>query len=229
MSITTTKIARAAGLCAAAAGLLFLAVQVNHPHLDAVFATTPEYLLRQGAKLAMSVLALIGITGMYLVQTRKMGVLGLLGYLLFGACYLIMMSVEAIGAVVLPVLAHDAPGYVNDVFAAATGGSATGGIGLMMALTLASAGTYIAGGTIFGIALFRAGLLARWAAALLAAGTAATIAIPLLPMVNERLFAVPTGVALLGLGFSLWRVQRTAGDGDLGLSTASAPAKRGAK
>lgn len=229
MSITTTKIARAAGLCAVAAGLLFLAVQVNHPHLDAAFATTPEYLLRQGAKLLMSILALIGITGMYLVQTRKMGVLGLLGYLLFGACHLIMMSVETIGAVVLPVLANGAPGYVNDVFAAATGGSPTDGIGLMTALSLASAGTYIAGGTIFGIALFRAGFLARWAAALLAAGTAATIAIPLLPMVNERLFAVPTGVALLGLGYSLWCVQRTAGHTALGLSTASAPLKHGAK
>jgi hypothetical protein len=67
----------------------------------------------------------------------------------------------------------------------------------------------MAGGVIFGIALFRAGILARWASALLAVGTAATMAIPLLPQVNQRLFAVPTGVALVGLGYSLWREQRT--------------------
>ena len=68
---------------------------------------------------------------------------------------------------------------------------------------------YLAGGLLFGIALFRAGILARWAAALLALGTLASVAIPLLPQVNERLFAVPTGVALVGLGISLWRAERT--------------------
>ena len=62
----------------------------------------------------------------------------------------------------------------------------------------------------FGIALFRAGVLARWAAALLAVAAVATMAIPLLPMVNQRLFAVPNGIALIGLGWSLWREQRAA-------------------
>ena len=97
------------------------------------------------------------------------------------------------------------PGYVTDVLAVATGGHATGDIGLMQPLTLLSAITYLAGGLIFGIALFRAGILARWAAALLAGGTLATIAIPLLPQINERLFALPAGLALIGLGYSLWR------------------------
>ena len=62
----------------------------------------------------------------------------------------------------------------------------------------------------FGIALFRAGILARWAAALLAVAAVATMAIPLLPMVNQRLFAVPNGIAMIGLGWSLWREQRSA-------------------
>ena len=35
MTITTTKLTRAAGLAAVAGGLLFIAVQINHPHLDA--------------------------------------------------------------------------------------------------------------------------------------------------------------------------------------------------
>jgi len=70
--------------------------------------------------------------------------------------------------------------------------------------------TYLGGGLLFGIALFRANVLARWAAVLLALGTLSTAAIKVLPQVNERLFAVPTGVALIGLGYSLWREQRTA-------------------
>jgi hypothetical protein len=209
MSITTTKLTRSAGLCAVAAGLLFIGVQINHPHLDASFAATTEYTVRQSLKVLMSALSLVGITGMYLHQVKQAGVLGLAGYLVFGAGYLIMMSIEVIGAVVFPTLAHTAPGYVNDVFAVVTGGHASGDIGLMQDLNLASAATFLGGGLIFGIALFRAKVLARWAAVLLAAGSVATTAIPLLPDINERLFAVPTGVALIGLGYSLWRGLRT--------------------
>ena len=53
-------------------------------------------------------------------------------------------------------------------------------------------------------------MLARWAAALLAVAAVATMAIPLLPMVNQRLFAVPNGIAMIGLGVSLWRESRSA-------------------
>jgi hypothetical protein len=209
MTITTTKLTRAAGLSAVVAGLLFIAVQIKHPHLDVAFVTTTEWKLRQSMKVVMTTLSLVGITGMYLRQVRQTGILGLIGYLLFSAGYLVMLSVEVVGLCVLPSLADNAPGYVNDVLAVSTGGTATGDVGLMQGLTLAAGIGYMFGGLIFGIALFRAGVLARWAAALLAISTLATIAIPALPQVNQRLFAIPTGVALIGLGYSLWREQRT--------------------
>jgi hypothetical protein len=209
MTITTTKLTRAAGLCAVVAGLLFIGVQVNHPHVDVTFVTTTEYKVRQTLKVLMAALSLIGITGMYLRQVKKIGVLGLLGFVLFGSGYLVMLGVEFVGAFVLPSLADSAPGYVNDVLAVATGGHAAGDIGLIQTAISVMGITYLGGGFIFGIALFRANVLARWAAALLAVGTVATIAIPLLPQINERLFAIPTGVALIGLGYSLWREQRT--------------------
>ncbi len=209
MSITTTKLTRWAGLSAAAAGLLFIGVQINHPHLDADFATTTEYTVRQSLKVLMAGLSLIGITGMYLRQVTQTGVLGLVGYLTFAAGYVIMISVEVIGAVVFPTLAHSVPGYVNDVFATVLGEPVSGDIGLMLGLNLASAVTFLGGGLLFGIALFRAKVLVRWAAALLAAGSVATLALPLLPQVNDRLFALPIGVALIGLGYSLWSGLRT--------------------
>lgn len=209
MIITTTTLTRVAGLCAVTAGLLFIAVQINHPPLDLAFVTTTEWTIRQSMKVVMTVLALAGITGMYLSQVRKVGVLGLLGYLIFGAGYLVMMSIEVAALVILPAIASSAPGYVSDVLAVATGGTATGDIGLFSSLSLLSGIGYLAGGFVFGIALFRANVLARWASMLLAVGTTATAAIPLLPMINQRLFAVPTGVALIGLGYSLWRSQRS--------------------
>jgi len=80
----------------------------------------------------------------------------------------------------------------------------------MQQLSIFSGIGYVLGGLVFGIALFRADILARWAAVLLAVSTVATLAIPLLPQVNQRLFAIPNAVALIGLGYSLWREQRTA-------------------
>ena len=54
----------------------------------------------------------------------------------------------------------------------------------------------------------------RWASGLLVLGTLATLAIPVLPHSFQRPLAVPVGVALIGLGISLWRDQRkTAADG----------------
>ena len=64
---------------------------------------------------------------------------------------------------------------------------------------------YSLGGLLFGIALFRAGVLARWASVLLAYGAVSALALAVLPESFNRPFAVPTGVALIGLGVSLWR------------------------
>jgi hypothetical protein len=139
----------------------------------------------------------------------RTGVLGLIGYVTFGVFFLIMLSNEVIGLVVVPSIAPTSPGYVSDVLAGGTGGQPVGDIGLMQPLNAAAGFAFIGGGLLFGIALFRANILARWAAVVLAAGSVATIAIPLLPEVNQRLFAIPTGVALIGLGYSLWREQRT--------------------
>lgn len=208
MSITSTKLTRVAGLSAVVAGLLFIAVQIKHPQLDVALVTTTEWTVRQSMKVLMAVLSLVGITGMYLRQVRQIGVLGLLGYVVFAAGYLIMLSTEVIGLCVLPALAQQNPGYVNDILAVAGGGHATGDIGLLGPLSMLQGFGYLAGGLVFGIALFRTGILARWAAAVLAAATLASAAIPVLPQVNQRLFAIPTGVALVGLGYSLWREQR---------------------
>ena len=209
MTITTAKLIRAAGLCAVVAGVLFIAVQIKHPPLDLAFISTTEWKVRQGTKVVMAVLSLAGITGMYLRQVRQTRVLGLLGYSLFVIGYLIMLSVEIVGLVVLPSIADTSPGYVSDVVAAATDGKAVGDLGLMGPLSIVNGVTYLLGGFLFGVALFRANVLARWAAVVLAAGAVATIAIPLVPDVNFRLFALPIGVAMLGLGYSLWSEGRT--------------------
>jgi hypothetical protein len=64
------------------------------------------------------------------------------------------------------------------------------------------------GGLLFGVALFRARVVARWAAMLLASGSVITVLVPVLPHAFERLLALPMGVGLAALGRSLWSRQR---------------------
>jgi hypothetical protein len=156
----------------------------------------------------MAALALAGFTGMFLRHHRRFGLLGLAGYLLLTVGYLALFAVECVVGFVLPTVARSDPGYVQDVIDAAVGRSPTGDIGHMHGLLLTSGIGYALGGLLFGIALFRVGILARWACVLLAVGTTSALALSVLPESFNRPFAVPTGVALIGLGVSLWRDQR---------------------
>jgi hypothetical protein len=208
MNLTASRLTATAGLCAAAAGAIFIGVQINHPPADVAHVVTTEMLVRESAKILMAVLALIGITGLFLRHRDRFGVLGLAGFSLLTAGYLAMFAVQCIVACVLPTVALSDPGYVQDVLDAAVGGSPSGDIGGMHELLLASGIGFSFGGLLFGIALFRAGAPARWAAALLAYGTTSVLALSALPESFNRPFAVPTGVALIGLGVALWREQR---------------------
>jgi hypothetical protein len=165
--------------------------------------------VRNSLKVLMAALALAGITGMYLRQVRQIGVLGLVGYLVLGAGYLLITCSAFISAFVLPSLADSDPGYVNDVLAAATNGTAEGDIGVLETVIKVQGFAYLAGGLVFGIALFRARVLARWAATLLAVGGVATVVLTVLPDAFYRFLAVPNGIAMIGLGYALWRAART--------------------
>ena len=209
MTITPATLIRAAALAAVAAGVIFIGVQINHPLSEVTAVTTTEWAVRNSLKVLMAALALAGITGMYLRQVKQIGLLGLLGYVLFGAGYLTIIGVAFVSAFVLPSIAETDPGYVNDVLAAATNGSATGDIGLMQAVLNVSGITFLGGGLIFGIALYRARVLARWAATLLAVASVLTASLAVLPDAFYRFLAFPNSIAMIGLGYSLWLTTRT--------------------
>lgn len=208
MTVTATTLTKAAGLAAIAAGLIFIGVQFNHPHLDATSITTTDVIVRNWFKVLMAVLALVGITGMYLSQIRRNGVVGLVGYAVLGIGYLLITCTGILAATVMPLVASVDPSYVNDVIAAATGGTPSGDIGLLQVVYKVQDFGYLAGGLVFGIALFRANVLARWASALLAVGGVVTIALSIMPDAFYRLLALPNGIAMVALGYSLWRTTR---------------------
>jgi len=219
MNVTSSSLTKAAGAAAAAAGAIFIAVQIGHPHLDATSIQTTQMAVRDTLKVLMAALALAGITGMYLSQVRRNGVLGLVGYLVLSAGYLLIMGTAYVAAFVMPTVAASNPSYANDVIhVAITGGSPAGDIGALAVVAHVQGIAYLAGGLLFGIALFRARVLARWAAVLLAVGGAVSAALSVMPDAFYRLLAFPNGIAMIGLGVSLWLSQRKTSSGQ-----ASAP------
>ena len=210
MNVSTPRLGQGAGIAAAVAGAIYVAVQVKHPAMTVESATTADWVVRNTAKTVMSALVLAGITGMYLRQHAKAGISGLIGYLTLSAGFLMMFATTFMAAFALPTTARLDPAWTGDVIAAAFKGSADGDIGALTTVFAVTGAFYILGGLLFGLTTFRAGILNRGAAALLAVGNVATAALAVLPQSFNRPLAVPTGLALIGLGVSLWNDQRRA-------------------
>ena len=83
----------------------------------------------------------------------------------------------------------------------------TGDIGALDTVFQLQGLCYLAGGLLLGIALFRARVLTRWAAVLLAVGGLVSAALTFMPDAFYRLLAYPNGIAMIALGYSLWRSQ----------------------
>ena len=80
MTSITAKLTRVAGISAAVAGAIFVAVQIKHPAFTVqAFTDGIDWHVRSIAKLVMCVLAIAGLTGMYLHQRRQVRTLGLIG------------------------------------------------------------------------------------------------------------------------------------------------------
>lgn len=204
MKSSPNRLGRVAGATLAGAGALFIAVQINHPPLTLELVGTSEFLVRETCKVAMAALALAGIVALTVWHRHRIGPLAVVGASLLGLGYLAMLCVQTIAALVLPAIVRTSPGYVWGVLVAATGGQPASDIGAIQILLNASGVGYLLGGLVYGIALFRMGLVARWASALLSAGTTSTVASAVLPEFFDRVLAVPAGIALIGIGWSAW-------------------------
>jgi hypothetical protein len=108
----------------------------------------------------------------------------------------------------LPLLATEAPTFAEGFLGIFSGSASEINSAVLAALWTLSGILLLLGGLVFGIATFRAGILSRWAAGLLAVGCVLTPAAALLPPELEPLAAVPIGVGLAWLGYALWSERR---------------------
>jgi hypothetical protein len=210
MSITPTILTRVAAVAAALAGAAYIVIQFIHPADVVASLSTPAWVNVHILSFAEAVLALIGVTGLYLHQARKVGIFGLIGYVTFGFFFVLQAAFNFAEAFIAPLIANKAPQLAVDFVGLFGRYPAVSDLGALAALPNVGAILYVGGAILFGIAIIGARMLSRGAGILLIATAVITpIAGALLPHTLERGAAIPMGVALIWLGYSLWKKTRT--------------------
>lgn len=205
-----TFLLRGGGLAAALAGLLFIAVQTLHPPEVLAAVTTPRWAAVHALTLVMALLGLPGVTAISVRQASRTGWLGLAGFLLLGAWFVLVTAFTFVEAFVLPLLTVSAPAFVEGVlglFSGRPGGMDLGALGAAGPL---SGLLYTLGGLALGLSSWRAGVLPRGAGALMVVAALSPLA-ALLPHDMQRVAAVPMGLSLIWFGVALWSDARARG------------------
>jgi hypothetical protein len=208
MKPTASNLIRWAGLSAVAAGVIFAGIQPIHPPDFLPSVTTTAWAIIMPFKLAMCLLFLAGIAGLYARQVKESGWLGLAGFLALSVSWALQTAFIFSEAFILPVLAAPAPQFVDSFLGIVNGVPGAMNIGALPAVYGVVGLLYMLGGLLFGLATLRARVLPRWAGGLLAVAAALTPAAALLPHAIQRFAAVPVAFALAWLGYALWSERR---------------------
>ena len=199
---------RWAGVSAIAAGLCFLIIGMFHPENVPSAVTTAAWVNAHIAATALGFFGLFGMAGLYVRQAKETGWLGLAGFILFTVWLTMVSGFSFVEAFILPRLATASPAFVEGFLGMFSGAPSQIDLGILPTLWNISGPMYILGPMLFGIATFRAGVLPRWAGALLALNI---IWVPLGAVVPAELqpkIMIPVGLALAWLGYALFSERR---------------------
>jgi len=203
--ISTTALMRLSGLSAMLAGVCFLVIGLFHPANEPAYVTTPTWIIVHIFATSLGYFGVLGLAGLYARQVEKAGWLGLIGFLLFSGWMALQMPLSFIEAAILPHLASEYPPFVAGFLGMFSGIPSQANLGVLPTLWNISGPMLILGSLLFAIATFRAGILPRWAAGLLAFGS---VMIPVAAVVPTELQAkiimIPMGLGLGWMGYALF-------------------------
>jgi hypothetical protein len=222
MTITNSGLIRTTGLAAIAAGAIFAGIQPIHPPDELASVTTSFWAVIIGLKFAMCLFFLVGFAGIYARQAEKAGWLGLAGFALLTVSFFLQTGYVFTELFVLPVVASSLPGFVDSALGVANGQPGIMDIGAFVPTYGVLGVCYLLGGLLFGIATVRAAVLPRWPAIMLAFAAVITPAAALLPHALQRYAAVPMGLAMIWLGYTLWSERRKAAEASSNSATVQA-------
>jgi len=206
--ITAPNLIRWAGLSAMVTGIIFAGIQPIHPPDVLASVTTSAWAIITTLKTVMCLFGLFGIAGLYARHVEKTGWLGLAGYLLLTIFYAVQMCFAFIEPLLLPLLATESPKFVAGFLGVLTGTPSEVSLGAIPVVNGLVAALYLLGTLLFGIAIFRARILSRWAAGLLALSGPLAIIMTIIGHPINRVAAVPMGISLIWLGYALWSERR---------------------
>ena len=202
--MSASKVIRWAGLAAVIAGALTIVTQILHPANDPSEVGTGSWAIAHYLFLGYFVFALLGLTGIYAKQVEQAGVLGLVGFLALFVALPLSTPLVFLEAAILPVLAGEAPQFVEGFFEVFAGPGSQTNLGALGGAFVVVLLLSIIGGLLFGIATIRAGVFPRWAAILYLVGVVSIILAFLVGDLGARISGVVTGLAIAWLGYALW-------------------------
>jgi len=218
--ISVTALMRLAGFAAMLAGLGIVVMGMFHPANEPAFVTTTAWIVVHIFATSLGFFGVLGLAGVYARQVEKAGWLGLIGFLLFSAWMALVGMFSFIEAAVLPIMAKAFPPFVAGFLGTFTGVPSQVNLGALPVMWTISTPMLILGSLLFAIATFRARVLPRWGAALLALGS---LMVPFSALVSTEIAAkiimVPMGLGLAVMGYALLAERRAK-------STVTVPEKR---
>jgi hypothetical protein len=209
LRISAATLMRLAGLLAILSGLSLIVMGMLHPENDPIFVTTPTWIVVHIFAVSLGFFGVLGLVGLYARQAEKAGWLGLIGFLLFSGWMALQMPFSFMEAAVLPHMVTAFPPFVAGFLGMFTGIPSPVDLGILPTLWNISTPIMILGALLFAIATFRAGILPRWAAGLLALGCLMISVGALVPTeLQAKLILGPMGLGLAWMGYALLTERR---------------------
>ena len=209
--ISAAALMRMAGFSAVVAGLGIVVMGMFHPANEPVYVTTSAWIIVHIFATSLGFFGVLGLAGLYARQVEKAGWLGLIGFLLFSVWLALVGMLSFVEAALLPQLASEFPPFVASFLGMFTGAPGQVNLGVLPLMWTISTPMLILGSLLFAVATFRARVLPRWAAGLLALGS---LMVPFSALVSTetaaKIIMVPNGV---GAGqYGIRAFGRTAGE-----------------